>query len=489
MGKIKEILIDTFSGGQATDPRDKNFKKFYHSKHFDAFSFSHKLKPRFDSADKGSAQLPGLTALRFWSSADKNNTNTLWCLVENGSGNGVIIKWNTTTEEWDSPDGNLFDTTTVSENAFIAYNDGTDTKLYLLDGARYLMCYDLDEASGSTEQEDDLGAYTYDAPFLLNTIDDILYIFKDNEVWYKDGDSAAAQASITFPEDTYIAMACQYGNYIAIAVNWINEIKSAIFLWDRDTSLETATERYDFESSKIYQIANLQGRLMVMDTDFIDVYFRRFNGSEFSLVNKMIGVRQTNLQTNNFYRFNTIRNDILLFPMSLDVPGYGDSYNTRLGIWALDSNGKVTLDTVIEGATTYKGLYYWLGDLWVCYNTDKTAKTGITYSKTNPSVYETLFIGDASRNKTLLAVGARTEPLPADGQIVIKYRTAEDSDWTTISTETTDDSRYHDAVNIESTGAIFEDFREIQFRVESTGGAVLTGLRVRYEEKDDNIGT
>jgi len=74
-----------------------------------------------------------------------------------------------------------------------------------------------------------------------------------------------------------------------------------------------------------------------------------------------------------------------------------------------------------------------------------------------------------------------TDALPAAGQVVLKYRKDEDTSFTTIFTHTTDNSISHDAVNIESSGAQLPEFREIIFRIESTGNAKITGLKFKYD--------
>jgi len=480
MGKIKEILIDKFDGGMATDPRSKNYRQFYHTKHFDAFSFPHKIVPRFTTTDKITG-IDAMEPLRFIYDADNAGTYRLWALTrQTSTGKAALFKFLVDTDEWGIPTGNLFDTTSVMEDAFLNYKGYA----YLYDGSRYLMRYKLDQSGGSEETYQDLTSITKAAQHLHCLKDDILYLFHDNIVSKLNNASWTATA-LTLPSTGYIVGACEYGDYIAIAFRYTNEIKSSIFLWNRDDSLTTTSQRWDLPSSAIYHIAVLNGRLMVIDTDFIKIYVRRFNGAEFEKINELQGVRKSFLE-DQMTRFNVIADDKLLFPMDYDAPGYATDLNTRLGIWAVDSSGRITLDTAVEGATFYRGLFYLQGNLWISYD-NKVAKTGITYSITNPSVYETLFIGEANLNKKLIKAGVRTEALPTDGKVVLKYRTVEEGEWTTIFTNTTDNSYYHEAINIEATGADLPEFREMQFRVESTGGAVITGLTVKYEELDDNL--
>ena len=87
-----------------------------------------------------------------------------------------------------------------------------------------------------------------------------------------------------------------------------------------------------------------------------------------------------------------------------------------------------------------------------------------------------------------------TEALPSGAQIVLSYMINGETTYTTIFTQTVDDtddidylSIYHEAINIESSGATLPTFREISFRIASTGNAVVTGLKFKYEEINDEI--
>jgi len=165
------------------------------------------------------------------------------------------------------------------------------------------------------------------------------------------------------------------------------------------------------------------------------------------------------------------------------------------GIWAIDSNGNATLDYVEEdvtddGTAVYNGILK-TGNMWtIAHSSDGSVnRTKVTSGAkfTFTSKYESLIFdeGDNSKTKKLIGVTVMTEALPADGQVVLKYRKDEDlvsGSWTTIFTEATDDSIEFDAINI--SGATLPEYKEIQFRIESTGGAEITGLKWRSEILD-----
>ncbi len=164
----------------------------------------------------------------------------------------------------------------------------------------------------------------------------------------------------------------------------------------------------------------------------------------------------------------------------------------RKGIWVIDSNGKATLDYVEEdvaddGTAVYNGILK-TGNVWtIAHSSDGSVnRTKITSGAkyTFTSKYESLIFdeGDNSKSKKLIGVTVMTEALPTNGQIVLKYRKDKDlvdGAWTTIFTEATDDSIEFDAINI--SGATLPEYKEIQFRIESTGGAVITGLKWKAE--------
>jgi allantoicase len=84
-----------------------------------------------------------------------------------------------------------------------------------------------------------------------------------------------------------------------------------------------------------------------------------------------------------------------------------------------------------------------------------------------------------------------TEPLTTGQSVVMKYRTDTDLDdataWTTILTHNTVGQTTHYALNIESTGGDLPNYNEIQFRLESYGGAVITGFEYGGEVIDNGL--
>ncbi len=96
---------------------------------------------------------------------------------------------------------------------------------------------------------------------------------------------------------------------------------------------------------------------------------------------------------------------------------------------------------------------------------------------------------DRINNKKILAVGVNCVPLPTGAQIVMKARVDSTGAWTTIFTKTAtspDTALTSYETPITSTMAI-PDGQNLEFRLESTGGAQITGFSYKYQSKVTNL--
>ncbi len=148
------------------------------------------------------------------------------------------------------------------------------------------------------------------------------------------------------------------------------------------------------------------------------------------------------------------------------------------------------MDFVEEEASSIEGMFL-LGNFWFFAhsNDGSVNRTDNDSTFTHTSIYQSqkYTLGDASKTKKLLGTTVMSAPLPTAGQVVLRYRKDEETTWTTIFTNTTDNSISHSAINIESSGITLTEFKEIQFRIQSTGGAEITGLKFRAEEIDKDF--
>lgn len=189
------------------------------------------------------------------------------------------------------------------------------------------------------------------------------------------------------------------------------------------------------------------------------------------------------------------RADEFLFYARLPLDATPSTYEE--GLWSVrkSASGQYAL-TLAYDTSSLGVVQSWIGvgnhAYFIHDTTYSASRINTSESYTITSSYETLYNpempqADYFREKVLETFRIKCEPLPADGQIVVKYRKDEETSWTTIATITTDDLITHEITNIESTGAPLPDFKEIQFRLESTGGAVIVGYEYRYDTLSDHI--
>jgi hypothetical protein len=139
--------------------------------------------------------------------------------------------------------------------------------------------------------------------------------------------------------------------------------------------------------------------------------------------------------------------------------------------------------------------------------TDDPTISALIYNKANQTIYfisrdghyEVYFTeagvvetvkfngGDSSLIKKLNSVSVQTDYLGSEGQVTLKYRKDNKTTWTTIFTNTGENSISHEACNIESTSENLPQFKDIQFRIEVLGRTTILGLRFRYEELIQNL--
>lgn len=487
MGEIYSQNINSFNGGISNDIRSKDLRYFSFASHLDSFSYPHKLVPRFgDDTKEAGSYFETLTTKPFRflyaNGLTGANAGTYLFGLGKSSSKPAILYWDSDANQWDFPNAGIGGSgTEVDNDVFFEYKGYA----YMWN-AGVLMRYKLDstEAFNDTYQTVTGGATVvrHSQPVHFS-IDDIAYFFSDNFV-HSLNDTTWDDKVLTLPSDCYIVGAVEYGTYLVIAVNYISSTKTSLFFWGRDSSLTTVISRYDIENEETYKIGVISGRIMLVTSGAYKINVRRYNGAEFEKIKEISsGDEKISVAVSDTQQEAIVFEDKMFFPMTYTSP----DASSRLAIWALDVNGRLVADTLVNGATSYQGIFFLSGLLWIAHSDLHIVRTNRTFSTTPTTVYESLMLGEVSENKKLIKVGISTEALPSSGQIVLKYRISETGSWTTIFTHTTDGSYYHDAINIESTGVTLPEYREIQFRIESIGGAVILGLDLKYEIKDDNL--
>ena len=501
MAKRYTVNINRFDGGISEDKRVQAANKYSITKHFDALTYPHKLVP-FTKTQATDSENKTFNIVKFiyansklYGLGDVSGNPTRVQIYENG-GLGSTDNWTTSTNGAGS-------TANKNTDVFFAYAVGATTYIYtLVNGDRVSK---FDTSGGAFTDNERAVTYTttqIQAQPILHPSDNIAYFFADNVVHVNNAGSWST--GLTLPATQRIVSACAHGNYLALGCITLGtyDIRSTVYLWDRDSSLTTLSERVDFGEGTLKHLFSLDNNLIGV----VDFYSTPPLGNGDSKVGR-VHIKQASGQTAVILSSLTtdatgitgvisntkfVRDNIAYFPMAVRLNG-----DQRSGIWALKGNGLLTLAIIEEELSTVngtiQGIYATANIWWIAHSADgsvnRSSYTNSDYSSTNASTYESLIFtgGDSSQTKKLVGVTVMTEPLVTSDQVVLKYRKDEETSWTTIFTTTTANSISHDAVNIESSGANLPQFNEIQFQILSTSGAVITGLRFDYEEIEDGL--
>ena len=323
----------------------------------------------------------------------------------------------------------------------------------------------------------------YPRPF-RHPQDDILYFAAGNTIAKLNGATFTASAFV-LPAGLDVTSFTDFGTFLAIACTPINQgEKSVVFLWGRDTSLVETEEVVDFGEGALMVLENVEGQLVGVSTSAtsagtavdIDprIIVRTYVGGQ---AEAQIEIRWegSGTPTTLVKNLKAKHNDRLYFAAKQYIAN-----KTVNQVWVAGFNKSgefyvapdrlVNNDTVLTGSVDGLDI---VGDyMWAAFNDDGSLKrTNDAAAFTATSIYETILFneGDSDETKTLKGITATFEPLSADAQVVIKYRINHTTTWTTLLTATTD--------NAISAGQVASvDFKELFIRLESTGGAVITGF-------------
>mgnify|MGYP001605850584 CR=1 FL=1 len=512
MGRFIETTITDFTGGVTTEARVKNNRFARAIKHFDILGSQEKLVPHrrfeadtFNSALGASVSADGVRITKFLTYGTSLSGTVMFGLGTgtNAAGdttdNTPRLYYRSTTSilTHDNWLGDSAATGVLNENLFVEYNN-----IAYAARADEIIQWTLDVAAplGSSAVASS-HAITFTSIFqgLVHQKDNILYIpyltssgafimTNTNGAW----SGASSDTALTLPVFVGKIDICEKGDFLGVAVQpkFVGG-NSYVYLWDRNSSLATTSEKIDWGNENLELIEEIDGILFGISTQGANLSVN-FSDSARVFIKYWDGTKlNTLLQLNCEDRTIAISqkqkaNGRIYFMMSCKINGAWHE-----GVWSFGKNkqGQFALaleyqlnnDTQIT-SVALKGFKI-VGDyIVIAYNdngtyTLKVTDDDATYSDT--SIWESVIFnaGDQSLKKDLKGVTVFSEPLPTAGSYTLKYKVDAETSWTTIFTESTDNSISHSAINIESSSAVLpKDYKEIQFRSESTGNAIITGF-------------
>lgn len=316
------------------------------------------------------------------------------------------------------------------------------------------------------------------------------------------GGSTFDDACLTLPAHLKITSICTYGTYLAIGACEKNSTStgvSYVYIWD--LVQEDPQEVLDWGEGSLQVLGNIEGKLCGISDKYIgsslsvnygSLVVRQWKGGDVTITKEIMvpaGV------SNALKNFKVIKNNKLYFYAKL--PTSSSTYNEGIfvvGRRDVNYEYAITLDQIHETATSFEGIWA-AGNFWfIAHSGDgSVAKTDDSVAFTETSIYESQKFngGDVSKPKEITGIALTYKPLPSGAKALLKYRVDAinaTSSWITAFQDSATSSVAHEALCEEyNNEKAFSDGKEIEFRLESTGGAEITGLKFVLNTLDTQI--
>lgn len=490
---MTKVILNKFNTTMTSDARELS-SSCQLCQHFDNFTKSHSLIPYKSTESAYASQATN----KYQSFLMYNGLLYALGVVAGGGIADIALFTGVDNPSVSDPTNSADASGTSSFNLFVEYKG----VLYGASAGTRIWSYNIGTVTFTATARSI--TYTNIAQGLVHSKDDILYIPYDNKI-AKNNAGSWTDTALTLPSNLYITSVCEYGNYLAIACKslYANSANSVVYLWDRDSTLTTLSESIDWGNEDLYLIENINGYLVgvsvhpVANSSFNSkLVFSKYSGGSAVVFNEIlcssgVAVRGKQKVNNRLY-------------FGVSGTSVGGTTNDYTGVWSIGINKDtgqffVQLDRIPNNGTSTSAIkgFILVQDFMYISALDATASDAFILSKTDDqtnytatSVYSTVINPnmqeqDKFSKKQLVAVGLTYSPLPTAGQVVLKYK-VDGGAYTTIFTETTDS-----AVSTEKTtdtnGVQFTAGRQYEFRIESTGGAEITGLIYKYGLLDSQI--
>lgn len=492
MAKTLEIKVNKFYGGISDDIRKSTETEFSISKHFDIFSNPQRLTPyrSFEADTNDGSTADGMKQYFVRDFVYASASAKLYGLGQTGAGMTKIVqKADATTGNWSLPassEGNG----AVLNGCFFEY------KNYLWGFQGTNQIFKWGTLSGTPSITNSISTVASSITSVANGViaaDGNAYMAYNNVVVRIATDTTTITDSAkTVPDNYKITSLANYGSYLAIGCSPKDSFngQSKVFIWNLSSDL--FAETIDWGEGDLRVLELVEGLLVGVTDRYLNnstgagrgsMIIQGYSGGAAQVLKEVFTEA---LVGKTMPTSKTVKNNRLFFAAKIMTNSAGTEYHE--GIWSFGRKNlnypySLTLDYIDENIDT-DGIqafgsaanYFFIahsGDGSI----DKTNDAS-TYAFTSIFESQTYSLEDPTVTKKLDMFSIYTTPLPASSSVTVKYKVDSDSSWTTIGSLSTTNALARNFMNIESTGANFKTFKEIRFRLESTGGAEITGFRI-----------
>ncbi len=489
MAKPLEIKVNNFSGGISDDVRKYALSEFQITKHFDIFSNPNRLTPyRSLEVDTDDGSTP--TGMKQYFVKDflyASASSKLYGLGQNATGKTKLVyKADATSGTWTLPASSEGDGA-VQNGCLVEYKD----YLWGFQGTTQVFKWGtLSGAVSITNSAGTVGTITSVAQGVIAK-DDNLYLPYNNKLARVTSGGTVNDAVLTLPTNFKITSICNYGNYLAIGCAPISTFNgtSKVFLWNLTST--DVQESIDWGEGELRVLETIEGMIVGVTDRYLNnatgagrgsMIIQVYSGGSPQVVKEIFTQK---LVGKTMPQSKAVKNNRVFFAAKIMTNAAGTEYNE--GIWSFGRKNAsypytLTLDIIDENIDT-DGIQAFgsaANFFFITHSGDGSIdKTNDAATYAFTSIYESQIFnfGDENITKMLNMFSMSVVPLTTGQSVTAKYKINSDTSFTTIGSISTVGEVSRDFYNIESTGVDFASLKEITFRLESTGGAEITGYR------------
>ncbi len=484
------VIINKFDGGVAEDLRTFATDESEVSRNFDIFTNPHKLIPYQDSVAEivKNGLVSDMDDIQL-SDVDVSLIGGTYFLTASGYESGSSTKPAFYTK---AISGDSFSQQAVAASVGYVKGSGVVYKdlffaLNFTGGVYTLNRYN--SAGSVTAIGTITTASTFKAKPFVHPQDNVLYIVIGTIIASWDG-TTFNQVSTILPAGYECTSLTDYGTYLAIAMRPLRGSGvSRVYLWGRDMTLNTLQGTLDFGEGNLAILENLDnnliaimqlwpGKLTEYQTTTSYLIVKKYSGAQVETVRKfLIGVSDTvsTLKIKNQNRlYFGFPNDTECYEVGKNNEG---NYILTKGRYF--SNGSTI--TEFLGFSMIGVVMWMLGKVSTHY---VLMRTRVDSTWANTSIYKTtknpsMLITERGKNKRLKSIRVYYTG-KASGTIGVRYL-VDSMAITSVISETTNAGEGISQATMQADGQSFNDGKEIQFWLESTGGVEIKALEYEYD--------
>ena len=419
-----------------------------------------------------------------------NVAGTLYCLCVDDSSpattHGIGI-WETSGFTWTGTAApGSFGSTGAAENVLIYYNDFI---LGLWKGT-HIYSMETDGTFNGTYKALSYTVGTARDP-IVHSKDNVLYIPYGNKLATLNSAGTLTSDALTFPTNFQIQSIAEQEDFLNIVGHDTKTGFATSYVWDRDSSLTTLTAKYDLGTDIPHHNFCPGGIPLVImarpnssaspSTEKPVLVVKTLRGDKMESLHEF---RCESLAISTYGKY--IDGDKIYFTALVKM--YGD-VSAKNVLFSVDHLGRLIIEQNIgvdTGTAVITGVIRFGDGFWLGGGSDGAWNTTTTYTTVSSFTTPIIKSDDLSKSLTFIGATILCEKLPASGQILLRARVDDDitdgTDFTTIGTFTTAGNvkfvmAPDTAVNIMST---LSKAKQVQLRLESTVGAVITGFQAVF---------